>query len=148
MENQEAVIRELVELHGEGGVCPTAAEWRAILSRPADRALELLNLLAFVEEVETDDGPASGADAYRAYTEAAAPAFERAGATLLHLAPVEQGFGTPPDQEWDMVVLTRYPTPRSVADFWLDEEFVAAHRHRADGVARSLVLVLGRGAPA
>ena len=60
------LVQQLVALHGEDGICPTAADWRAILA--IEGAIHVLNLLAFQDEVSTATGTRSGADAYRRYT--------------------------------------------------------------------------------
>lgn len=50
----DATIKRLIETHGEGGLAPTATDWRAIFTITGEVAL--LNLLAFKQRVETSKG--------------------------------------------------------------------------------------------
>ena len=135
------LVERLIHLHGEGGVAPTADEWRAILQQPEAAPVTLLNLLQFKAEVATARGAISGRKAYDAYSNEVAPAFARVGAELLFRGRVAQVFSTTQCSDWHLAVLTKYPTPRALAEFWLDPEFVRAHAHRVDGVQQSMVLV-------
>jgi uncharacterized protein (DUF1330 family) len=137
-----ALVNQLVSLHGEEGLCPTSADWQAILCCPADKPINILNLLKFKAEVQTNEGPRTGFSAYASYSAGVGPAFIRAGGKTLYFGKVNHIFGTVAGTEWDAAILTRYPTPRALAEFWLDKEFVAAHAHRLDGVDQSRVIVL------
>lgn len=137
-----ALVNRIICVHGEDGLCPTRADWEAIVRCPADKAINVLNLLKFKPEVETPDGPRSGFSAYASYSTGVGPAFTRAGGKTLYFGKVNHIFGTVAGTNWDAAILTRYPTPRALAEFWLDKEFVAAHAHRIDGVEQSRVIVL------
>ena len=141
-ETNAALVRQLIELHGEEGVCPSAKDWTAILNAPAERPVVLLNLLKFKSDVEARAGGQSGRDAYSKYSDQVSAAFARVGGKLLHFGAVKQTFSLGPSADWDAAILTRYPSPRALADFWLDDEFVRAHSHRVDGVERSQVMIL------
>jgi uncharacterized protein (DUF1330 family) len=144
----DGLVDRLVSIHGEGGACPTAADWRAIFTAGGDRPLSIVNLLRFTNEVDTPDGPGSGAAAYRRYSSATAGAFARAGGEVLFFGPaVAHAFGLGEIDQWDATVVTRYPSAEALARMWLDPEFISAHNHRVDGIARSQVLVFGDGAP-
>lgn len=136
------LIARLVALHGEQGLCPTRADWEAILSCPAEAPIQILNLLLFNDEVRTSQGPRAGMEAYGDYSAAVGPAFARAGGKVLYFGKVNHSFGTVAGTDWHAGILTRYPTPLALARFWLDDEFVAAHVHRESGVAASRVLVM------
>ncbi|MDY7106927.1 MAG: DUF1330 domain-containing protein [Actinomycetota bacterium] len=153
-----ATIDRLVDLHGEGGMCPTAADWWRIFDLGADRPVTIVNLLGHEPTVRTPDGDVSGADAYRAYSAGIAGAFRRVGGRLLLSGHVRHAWGsddavtsgdarpgTPSGDDHhaiDAVVVTRYPSASALAAMWLDDEFVAAHRHRVAGVRRSDVHLL------
>lgn len=138
----QALIEQLVALHGEAGLSPTVADWAAIFRCPADKSLNILNLLKFRPEVSTPAGPRSGLAAYGSYSAGVGPAFARVGGKTLYFGKVQHIFGTVAGTGWDAAILTRYPSPKALADFWLDAEFVAAHEHRVDGVEASRVLVM------
>jgi len=145
------LVHQLVALHGEGGVCPTAEDWRAILRGQADAPVTVLNLLKFTSVVQTPEGASSGASAYRRYSAMVSAAFARVGGKLIYFGKVGHGFAfaapSPLVEGWDAAILTRYPSPRALAAFWLDPEFVAAHAHRIDGVERSQAFVLSSMQP-
>jgi uncharacterized protein (DUF1330 family) len=132
VETTETVVGRLVGLHGEGGVCPTADEWRAILACEA-RPLHLLNLLKFHGDV--------GEEAYRRYRAGNTGPFARAGGEALYFGHAAVGFGSGEKPDWDAAILTRYPSADALAEMWLDPEFVAAHESRMEAVAASQVLV-------
>ena len=52
------LVERLVTAYGEEGICPTAADWHAILA--VEGAIHVLNLLAFADELLTPTGPRSG----------------------------------------------------------------------------------------
>jgi uncharacterized protein (DUF1330 family) len=137
----ESLVTRLVGLHGEGGLAPTAADWRRIFEVTGEGPLTVVNLLGFHPTAASSQGSVTGEQAYRRYTRATAGAFERVGGELLSFGAVAHGFGLGDHGDWDAVVVTRYPSARALADMWLDDEFVAAHADRRDGVARSHVLV-------
>jgi uncharacterized protein (DUF1330 family) len=135
------LVRQLVALHGEEGICPTAADWRGILA--IEGAIHVLNLLAFKDEVPTATGTRSGADAYRQYTTTVAEPFARAGGERVFFGAVGHVFAFGATDQWDTAILTRYPSARALAAMWLDPDFVAAHGNRVDGVERSQVMIFG-----
>jgi uncharacterized protein (DUF1330 family) len=96
--------------------------------------------------LEGDEGPVvlvnlvrlrpGGEAAYERYRDAIAPVAVRHGAELVYSARcVGTLIG---DDEWDLVVLTRYPSRSALADLVADPEFEAAkalrHEALADGI--------------
>jgi uncharacterized protein (DUF1330 family) len=138
----EALITQLIGLHGEDGLCPKRADWTEILLRPDDEALNILNLLRFRPQAQTEGGAISGLQAYANYSAAVASTFVRAGGKTLYFGRVDHIFGTVGGTDWHAAILTQYPSPVALASFWLDEEFIAAHKYRANGVEQSRVLVM------
>lgn len=132
-------IKELVTLHGEGGVCPASGDWQRIFEHAGP--IHIINLLKFKDRIDTEDGSISGAQAYRRYSSSVAPVFSRMGGERIFHASVTSAFGVGEILEWDAAILTRYPSCHELAQMWLDPEFVAAHKHRIDGVERSHVMV-------
>jgi hypothetical protein len=135
------LVRRLVAVHGEEGICPTAGDWRAILA--VEGAIHVLNLLAFKDEVFTTTGPRTGADAYRRYTMTVAEPFGRVGGERVFFGAVGHVFAFGATDDWDTAILTRYPSAHALALMWLDPTFVAAHENRVDGVDRSQVMIFG-----
>jgi uncharacterized protein (DUF1330 family) len=137
------LIARLVSIHGEEGICPTEHDWRTIFAVGAGRPVELVNLLAFAPQVDTQEASISGAEAYSRYTSGISKAFARAGGELVFFGHVRHMFSFGGGDAWDAVIVTRYPSPAALAEMWLDPEFIAAHANRLDGVARSQALVFG-----
>lgn len=97
----------------------------------------MLNLLRFRERASGIDAGASGAEAYGRYGAAVAPFLARAGGeVLLALEPRDSVIGPDPG-EWDLVVAVRYPSRAAFLSMIADPEYLAAHEHRAAGVADS-----------
>ena len=105
-----SLIDQLVAIHGEEGICPTANDWRAILGLQGKGPIRLLNLLKFRPEVITESGPISGADAYRKYSLGVAQAFARVGGERIFFGQVGYMFAFGDALDWDAAVLTRYPS--------------------------------------
>lgn len=139
-EDVAARIDRLVEIHGEGGAAPTREDWRKIFAL-GEKPVFILNLLRFAERAPTEDGEISGAEAYGRYVAGMGASFLRVGGERLFFGRVGSQFGLAFAEEWDAAILTRYPNAEALARMWLDPDFIAAHRHRVDGLARSQVLV-------
>jgi hypothetical protein len=142
-EETNNIVRRLVAIHGETGLSPAARDWEAIFEFDG-RPIEVMNLLKFKTEIETPEGPVSGAAAYGRYAAGNAQPFARAGGERLYFGRVAYIFGLGAAPDWDAVILTRYPSPLALANMWLDPDFIAAHKNRTDGVERSQVLVFGK----
>lgn len=142
IDDTKDLIRRLVEIHGEEGLSPTAADWAAILELPSEKPVNILNLLKFKSQVQTSEGTISGIEAYGKYSQGVGPAFARNGGKRLYFGKINHIFGTIAGTDWDTAILTEYPTPDALANFWLDDEFIAGHEHRNNGVEKSRVLVM------
>jgi uncharacterized protein (DUF1330 family) len=138
----ESIITQLVNIHGEEGVCPTRADWRAIFEI-APGPIRILNLLKFASEVAGDGGKISGEAAYGNYVQGVGPVFQRAGGQRIFAGRVGASFAMGPKGDWDFAIVTRYPSAEALAAMWLDPEFIKAHENRLDGVAASQVYVFG-----
>jgi hypothetical protein len=120
-----------------------ADDWRAIFAT-GNGPVRLLNLLKFRPEVASPDGPVSGAAAYARYAAGTAGAFARAGGERIFFGQIGHMFAFGEAPVRDAAILTRYPSPRALADMWLDTDFITAHENRIHGAERSQVLVFGR----
>ena len=137
------MVRRLVAIHGEEGVSPAAHSWQEIFRLGSNSPIHIINLLKFRQQVDTSNGPISGAAAYGRYTAGVGPAFARAGGQRIYYGRVGHVFGLGPVGAWDAAIVTRYPSAEALAQMWLSPEFISAHTNRMDGVERSEVLVFG-----
>ena len=73
----------------------------------------------------------TGAEAYRCYSDAATPIFERIGGTQVWIGMPELTLIGPVDERWDLAFIARYPTAQSFVDMLRkDPEYNRATRHR------------------
>ena len=134
-------INELIAVHGEGGAAPSRSDWEAIFAI-GDAPLQITNLLKFKSEVEFNGEMVPGLTAYQNYMSGNASAFQRVGGKRLYLGLVHSAFGHNTDTDWDLVIVTQYPSADALANMWLDEEFLEAHEYRDRCIERSCVLVV------
>jgi uncharacterized protein (DUF1330 family) len=101
----------------------------ALLARPADAPVLMVNLLKFKE--------AGGLERYLRYGEEVAPHLERVGATIRYggTAPANIiGEGERP--WWDAILIVEYPTPAAFIDMVTTEAYAEVHEHRAAALDR------------
>jgi uncharacterized protein (DUF1330 family) len=108
---------------------PTPEQFAALLARPADAPVVMVNLLTF-----SKDG---GLESYLRYGEGVLPHLEKAGAIVRYAggAPTTViGDGERP--VWDAIVVVEYPSPQAFVDMVTDPEYLEVHEHRAAGLDR------------
>lgn len=122
---------------------PTAAQWRAVLELPPDQPFILVNCFKFRERAAysaSAEAPASGQEAFARYAAVSTRVAAQAGVDFLHIGPVVGClFGV--DEEWDLVVVARYPKRESFIELFSDPEYLAAVHHRTAACATQRVLV-------
>ncbi|MGD9802572.1 MAG: DUF1330 domain-containing protein [Hyphomicrobiaceae bacterium] len=135
---------------GAGYVNPTRDQFKAIFGLPLDEPVLMINLLRFrpVAEYVPDDAeygePAvSGAEAYRRYSAAATPVFDRVGGAQAWIGRPELVLIGPADESWDLAFIARYPTAQSFIDMLRDADYQRAVRHRNAAVADSRLIRCG-----
>ena len=146
----EARIAELVAAYGNGadGAAPTPRQWAALLARPADAPISLVNHFELRDAADYGGAadaptePGSGREAFMRYSAVSGPCLEKAGGRFLLLGPFEGGvIGA--DEDWDLVVVGRYPTTDALFALFDAPEYRAAWMHRRAAVARQRVLAVG-----
>jgi uncharacterized protein (DUF1330 family) len=108
---------------------PTPEQITALMSRPADAPVVMVNLLKFKE--------IGGLEHYLQYGQEVAPHLERVGATVRYggAAPaVIIGDGERP--WWDVILIVEYPTPAAFIEMVTTEEYAKVHEHRAAALDR------------
>ncbi|AZG47628.1 DUF1330 domain-containing protein [Gordonia insulae] len=123
-------------------VDPQRGQFGRLSELPADQPVTMLNLLRYREVADYSQAadlqpaqPISGADAYRIYMAGAAPHLEQAGAeVVLHgdCGPTVIG---PADEQWDSILVVRYPNPAAFRQMVTDPEYQSLARHRTAAVA-------------
>lgn len=123
---------------------PDPAQLAAVAGVPADEPLVMLNLLRFREVADysahpdlAPDAPISGADAYDRYGEAAAPHIAASGAEIPYLGVCHATAIGPAGEEWDRLILVRYPSVQAFLDMVTTPDYIALSGHRTAALADS-----------
>jgi uncharacterized protein (DUF1330 family) len=92
----------------------------------------MLNLLRF--------RPDGGRESYQRYAEALGPAINaRYGVQVEYLGGGGHALVAEDGQEWDMVVLVRYPSRQAFVDMIRDPEYRAVSHLRSDALVESVL---------
>lgn len=141
--NDDARAEQFLEWYAAyGEAAPSAEQWRAILSRPADQPLTLINFFKFRERADyskaTEGG--TGAEAFARYASVSAPALEQAGGRFLHVGPFA-GMMLGAAENWDLVAIGAYPNLDAFIRLYANPEYREAFRHRAAACETQKVLI-------
>ena len=130
-----------------GTVNPTREQFKAIFGLPLDEPVAMLNLLRFRETAayrpeDSEHGglAVTGSEAYRRYSDAAAPIFARVGGTQLWIGRPELTLIGSAEEAWDLAFVARYPTAQSFVDMLRDPDYQLATRHRTAATADSRLI--------
>ena len=74
--------------------------------------------------------PCSGREAYARYSEVALQKVQAVGGKVLYLGRVKGLLIAPADEQWDEVLLVRYPSAAAFAAMLAMPDYMAATRHR------------------
>jgi uncharacterized protein (DUF1330 family) len=141
----DAVLADFAMHGGLGGVNPTEAQLRAVLSAP-DGPVQMVNLLKFRERAEYpvdyvgDESPdVSGEEAYGRYAANTMPhVAERDGRLVLLSRADESVIGTLGD--WDQIAIVEYPSRAAFIDMGRDPDYLAGTVHRTAGLERTAIV--------
>ena len=105
-----------------------------LASLPQDTPLVMLNLLRFRDQAQYSDAsePArSGRQAYGEYSKTALAKVQGVGGQLVWMGRTQASVIAPEGEQWDEVLLVRYPSAAAFARMLADPEYRAATRHRS-----------------
>jgi uncharacterized protein (DUF1330 family) len=108
---------------------PTPEQIAALMARPADAPVVMVNLLQF--------RPNGGRESYLRYVQEVAAHLERVGGTVHYAGnspAVVIGEGEKP--WWDAILVVEYPTPAAFLDMVTNEEFGTVHEYRENALER------------
>jgi uncharacterized protein (DUF1330 family) len=116
---------------------PTAEQIATVAALPADQPVVMLNLLRFRDRADYSADPAlapdetiSGEEAYQRYSDAAMPHIGAAGASLDYLGACHPTVIGPDGEQWDRIILVRYPNPSAFVGMVSTEEYQKLSGHR------------------
>jgi len=120
-------------------IIPNLDQIQAFATAPDSGPVVMLNLLKFKPRAEGEGG--SGGQAYGRYGERVERMIEARGGKVIWTGRAEQVFiGDPVGDAWDVALLVWYPSRQSFVEMVSTPDYADAHRHREQGLERSVVL--------
>ena len=123
---------------------------RALKALPKDQPVVMLNLLACREQAVYDDDsePCSGRQAYARYSAQAIKHVAACGGEVVFMGAAQVPLVAPPHEQWDEVLLVRYPSIEAFVGMVMNPEYQAFAKHRTAALrdARLIPMLQGRGA--
>jgi uncharacterized protein (DUF1330 family) len=120
---------------------PERDQFEAFKALPRDEPIMMLNLLRFRDKAAYPDGrDVTGAEAYAAYGRHSAPVFQRVGGEIVWRGRPEVMLIGPPDKQWDLAFIARYPTAGAFLEMVTDPQYREAVKHRQAAVLDSRLI--------
>ena len=125
---------------------PTAQQLQQFRDADQDVPINMVNLLKFRDRAIYAQGEAeskealSGEQAYQKYAAVARQKIARNGGSIDFLAPNEQCFVGGTEDDWDLVVIVRYPNRAAYLRGFDSAEYQEAIRHRIAGLEKRMLL--------
>lgn len=126
-----------------GHLEPTAEQFRDLASSADDGPVVMINLLRYAETASDGSGR-TGREAYQHYGAAVLPMVAARGGSVELMAEAAPTVIGPPDEQWDDVVLIRYPSRAAFLDMVTSDEYQAVTAHRTAGLADSRLIPIRR----
>lgn len=123
---------------------PTRASLAQLQAWPQDAPVVMLNLLRYREQAVYPEAaqvpPCSGREAYQRYGRVAQQQVAAVGGELLWLGAVQAQLIAPSDEQWDEVMLVRYPSVTAFLQMLSEPDYQAATVHRTAALANSRLI--------
>jgi uncharacterized protein (DUF1330 family) len=111
---------------------------------PANTPILMLNLLRFNSQAaypaDSPHSPCSGQQAYARYSRVALKKVQGVGGSVEVLANAHVALIAPADEQWDQVLLVRYPSKQAFLSMISDPEYQAETGHRTAALADSRLI--------
>lgn len=104
----------------------------ALQNTPSGVPVVMLNLLRFSDKAHYEEGASelSGQEAYGEYIKGAMPCIKAVGGELIWSGSAKGAFIAPQGEQWDQVLLIRYPAIESFLEMIGSDEYKAVVGHR------------------
>jgi uncharacterized protein (DUF1330 family) len=126
---------------------PSQEALAAFFSSPPLGPVVMLNLLRFRDEADytrspqlAPSSPVSGEEAYRLYAGATMPFLAKAGADVIYQGKSNAFLIGPSDENWDLVLLVRYPDVQAFMGMVTNPDYLAGAGHRTAALLDSRLL--------
>ncbi|MDH1558430.1 DUF1330 domain-containing protein [Pseudomonas chengduensis] len=111
---------------------------------PSDTPILMLNLLRFNSQAaygaDSPHAPCSGREAYARYSRTALSKVREVGGEVQVMADVHLALIAPKQEQWDLLLLVRYPSSAAFLSMLADPEYQAATVHRSAALADSRLI--------
>jgi uncharacterized protein (DUF1330 family) len=115
--------------------------FRAFRENDRPGPIHMINLVRLHDRAVYDDGrDVSGAAAYAAYGQGAAPVLERVGGRIVWRGAMEFMLIGPAEEQWDICFIAAYPSVEAFVTMIKDPDYRAAMLHRQAAVADSRLI--------
>jgi uncharacterized protein (DUF1330 family) len=109
-----------------------------------DTPLLMLNLLRFRPQASyattSNHAPCSGREAYARYSQTALRKVRGVGGEVQLMAAAQAALIAPADEQWDELLLVRYPSKAAFLSMLTDPEYRTATEHRTAALADSRLI--------
>lgn len=122
---------------------PSAEQFQRLVDSDDDGPVVMINLLRYAEWASDGSGR-TGREAYGDYGAAVIPMVLALGGSIELMGEVAPSFIAPADEEWDDVVLIRYPNRAAFVAMVSSAEYQAVMHHRTAGLADSRLFPIRR----
>jgi uncharacterized protein (DUF1330 family) len=124
---------------------PSPEQLAAFTAKVADDTpLLMLNLLRYKPQAEyaadSSHSPCSGREAYGRYSQTAIRKVRGVGGEVQVMAAAQASLIAPADEQWDDLLLVRYPSKAAFLGMLADPEYQAATEHRSAAIADSRLI--------
>lgn len=125
---------------------PTETQLRNFRNADQETPITMVNLLKFRDKANyepadsVDELNISGREAYQRYASVALSRIRENGGSIEYLAPSEQCFVGDASDDWDQVVIVRYPSRAAYLRGFDSPEYQAAIHHRIAGLEKRMLL--------
>jgi uncharacterized protein (DUF1330 family) len=120
---------------------PTPEQQQAMANGP-DGNVVMLNLLRFRRD---ESGEPVGFASYMKYSELVAPMLEKVGGSLVWGGRADHVFIGDGRDDWDTVMLVKYPSRAAFIEMTSSQEYLAIHHHREEGLETSALVACTPG---
>ena len=113
-------------------------------SLPDDTPIVMLNLLRFRQTARYKEGEASysGREAYQKYSEVAFGKVQGVGDEMVWKGRALAGVIAPQEEQWDSVLLVRYPSKQAFMSMLADPEYREATKHRTAALEEARLIAM------
>jgi uncharacterized protein (DUF1330 family) len=123
---------------------PSRAQFDLFKALPRDTPIMMLNLIQLRADAQYPDGQtATGAVAYKAYSEETSPIFAELGGQIIWRGRPECMLIGPAEEKWDLAFIARYPHAGAFMAMITDARYKQAVVHRQAAVQDSRLIRLG-----